>query len=382
MESVRVGVIGLGNMGCFHAAYLAEGAIRGARLTAVADANPDCLARYPAIATFLHSEDLIRSGRVDAVIVATPHFAHTPIGRDALAHGLHVLVEKPVAVHLADAQRLLAAHTDPTRVLAVMLNQRTLPAFQQLKALIARGDLGAIRRILWVSTDWFRTDAYYASSAWRATWRGEGGGLLINQCPHQLDLLQWLCGMPARVRAFCGLGKHHPIEVEDEVTAYLEYPSGATGVFIASTGEYPGTNRLEIVGDGGRAVVEHHHLTLERNSVPARAFSRTSPEPFGVPAVQREAWDYPEGGGTHQAITQNFVDAILQGAPLIAPAAEGLRSLELANAMLYAHFQGAAVELPLDAAAYEAHLEGLIAGSQLRTPQVPAGPTDVRRSFR
>jgi predicted dehydrogenase len=234
--------------------------------------------------------------------------------------------------------------------------------------LIRNGDVGDLIRITWIITNWFRTDAYYASGSWRATWAGEGGGVLLNQCPHQLDLWQWLFGMPARVQAVCAFGKHHRIEVEDEVTAYLEYANGATGVFITSTGEAPGTNRLEIAGDMGKVVVEGGKIQFTRNEVSARQFCRTSPALFAQPAV----WDIDipvsGSGGQHAEIIQNFVDAILDGEPLLAPAREGIHSVELANAMLYSSLTGKPVELPLDGRAFERTLRKLIRDAGRRRP--------------
>lgn len=383
MDNVRMGVIGLGNMGQYHVKYLREGAVSGCTLTAVSDAVP---ARTEALASemsvFATSEALIRSGKVDAVLIATPHFAHTTIGIDALQHDLHVLVEKPISVHVADAARLIAAHTDPRLVFAAMFNLRLDARFLQLKRIMMEGRLGQLQRVNWVMTDWFRTEAYYASSAWRATWRGEGGGLLINQAPHQLDMLQWLTGIPVRVRAFCGLGHRHAVEVEDEVTAYLEYANGATGVFIASTGEYPGTNRLELIGDRGKLVLEANHLILSQNAVSADEFSRTTSEPFGQPQCEVTELPLETGGGTHQAITQNFCDAIRLGTPLVAPAEEGIHSVELANAMLYSSLTGQTVELPLDGQAYEKQLNELIASSTFRKATTSEStPADITRSF-
>lgn len=383
MDNVRIGVIGLGNMGQYHVKYLRGGAVSGCTLAAVSDTVPSRTeALAGEMAVFATSEALIRSGRVDAVLIATPHFAHTTIGIDALQHGLHVLVEKPISVHKADAGRLLAAHTDPKLVFAAMFNLRLDARFQQLRRIVTGGRLGQLQRVNWVMTDWFRTEAYYASSVWRATWQGEGGGLLINQCPHQLDMLQWLTGMPSSIRAFCGLGRRHAIEVEDEVTAYLEYRSGATGVFIASTGEYPGTNRLELVGDRGKLVLEANRLILSQNAVSASEFSHTTIEPFGQPQCEVVELPLETGGGTHQAITQNFVDAIRLGTPLVAPAEEGIHSVELANAMLYSSLTGQTVELPLDGQAYEKLLGELIACSTFRKATTnESGTTDITRSF-
>jgi len=293
-----------------------------------------------------------------------------------------VLVEKPISVHKADCERLLAAHTDHNLVFGAMFNQRFDARFRQIRRLLQEGVLGELQRVNWITTEWYRTEAYYASSAWRATWKGEGGGILINQCPHQLDTLQWLTGMPTRVRAFCGLGRRHAIEVEDEVTAYLEYANGATGVFIASTGEYPGTNRLELVGDRGKLVLEGSRLLLARNAVSALEFSRTTREPFGKPDCKVEEMPLQVEPGRHEDVTRNFCDAILHGTPLVAPAAEGIHSVELANAMLCSSLTESTVELPLDSAAYEAQLNALVAKSSLRTHVVECPPEDITKSFR
>ena len=382
MNHVRMGIIGLGVQGGYHVALFNEGKIKRASVTAVCDILPERLAPYAHLKTFTSSEEMIRSGEVDAVLIATPHYDHTTIGIDALQHGVHVLVEKPISVHVADAQRLIAAHTDPKVIFAAMFNQRTDPKYIKTKRLIASGEVGEIRRVQWTITDWFRPGAYYASGGWRATWRGEGGGVLLNQCPHNLDLLQWICGVPVKMLAFCRFGKYHDIEVDDDVTAYFEYPNGATGVFITTTGEAPGTNRLEIAGDRGKVVLEGGKITFTRTEMPVGEFSRTSKGTFGRPDVWNVDIPTPAGNGPqHAGITQNFVDAILDGAPLIARAEEGIHSLELANAMLYSTFLGRAVDLPLDAAGYEAQLKKLIATSRFEKKTAAADPTDVRTSF-
>ncbi len=381
MDKVRIGIIGLGVIGSFHAKYLLENKIQRAELTAVSDSEPARLQPYGGLKTFADGGELIRSGLVDAVLIATPHYFHTTIGIDALQQGLHVLVEKPISVHKADGERLIAAHTNKAQVFAAMFCHRTDPHFKKIKQLIETGELGEIQRTSWTVTEWFRPDAYYASGGWRATWKGEGGGVLTNQCPHNLDLFQWMAGMPARIRAFCGLGKYHDIEVEDEVTAYLEYPNGATGVFITTTGEAPGTNRLEIAGDRGKVVVENDKLTFIRNEIPTREFSRTTREMFGRPAVWNVDIPVQGHGGQHQEITQNFCDAILGGVPLIAPAEEGIRSVELANAMLYSSSIGQTVELPLDGAAYERYLQQLIANSRHQKKAGGGATVDVSKSF-
>jgi predicted dehydrogenase len=359
-----MGIIGLGNMGTGHADKIVSGQISRCEIAAVCDPDLEKLARFPNARAFTRSEELIRSGAVDAVLIATPHYDHTTIGIDALQCGLHVLVEKPISVHKADGERLIAAPQNPKQVFAAMFNQRTDPYYQKVRELIRQGELGSIRRINWIITNWFRTEMYYKLGSWRATWAGEGGGVLLNQCPHNLDLFQWFFGMPKRVRGFCGIGRYHDIEVEDDVTAYFDYTDGATAVFVASTGEAPGTNRLEIAAENGKLVFENDALVFTRNEVPVSEFSHTSTKAFATPATKDLKFSFPDHGGQHVAVLQNFIDAILDGQPLIAPASEGLQSVELANAILFSSALNQTVELPLDAAAYERHLKGKFSTSR------------------
>jgi predicted dehydrogenase len=242
--------------------------------------------------------------------------------------------------------------------------------------------LGRLLRVNWIISNWFRTQAYYDSGGWRATWAGEGGGVLLNQCPHNLDLLQWICGMPEKIRGFCDIGKRHNIEVEDEVTAFMEYPDGCTGLFVTSTGEAPGTNRLEIAGDQGKLVYERGKITYTRNEVSATEFLKTCPESFSRPPV----WDVSipvsgGNGGQHAEVLSNFANAIRDGSPLIAPAEQGINSVELANAMLYSSIKGKPIDLPLDSAQYEAVLKTLIAGSSFVKQTTEQTTTDMSQSF-
>lgn len=383
MDKVRLGIIGMGNIGKYHADYLLNNKVNRAKLTAVADALVP-LDKYAAqgLKTFKDGLDLIRSGEVDAVIIATPHYQHTTLGITALEAGLHVLVEKPISVHKADAERLIAAADQrPKLVFGAMFQLRTEPRYVKIKKLIQSGQLGTLVRVNWIMTDWFRTEIYYASGGWRATWKGEGGGVLLNQCPHNLDILLWLCGVPARVRGFCQLGRFHDIEVEDNVTAYMEWESGMTGVFVTSTGEAPGTNRLEIAGTMGKLVLEHNRITFTRNEVDMIEFSRTSKSAFARPDVWNVEIPFDNAPAQHATITQNFVDAILDGAPLIAPGREGLHSVELANAILYSSITGQTISLPLDGTAYEAKLKELIASSKFQKKTVAVTSDDFTKSF-
>ncbi|MCE5200876.1 MAG: Gfo/Idh/MocA family oxidoreductase [Armatimonadota bacterium] len=381
-DKVRIGIIGVGGMGSYHASYLLDEKVKNCELTAVCDIDSSKLERFTGILRYSDSAELIRSGDVDAVIVATPHYAHTWIGIDALKNGLHLLTEKPISAHKADAERLIAAHTNKDQVFAAMFQQRTMNLYIKLKKLIESGELGEITRVNWVASDWFRTEAYYASGGWRATWEGEGGGVLLNQCPHTIDMMQWLCGMPVKVKAFCKFGAKHNIEVEDEVTAYFEYANGATGVFVANTGEAPGTNRLEIAAENGKVVVENGKINFTRNETPTSVFCKTCNSGFDRPEVWNVDVPYSHGGGDHLIVTQNFVNAIYNGTPLIAPAEEGIKSLELANAMIYSQITGQTVDLPLDSAAYEEVLKGLIAQSKYVKPEVQAQEMNLTTSFK
>jgi predicted dehydrogenase len=382
-KQVRLGIIGLGVMGRTHAINILAAKVPRLQLTAVAETDPEKLALVPGVKAFASLEEMIASGLIDAVLIATPHFQHTSMGIQALQAGLHVLVEKPISVHKADAERLIAAHTRPNQVFAAMFNQRTDPHYQRLHELIHTGQLGEVRRMNWINTNWFRTEHYFASGTWRATYAGEGGGLLLNQCPHNLDLLQWLFGLPTRVRAFCRFGQYHDIEVEDDVTAYLEFPSGATGVFISSTGEAPGTNRLEITAERGRVVYENDQIALALNATPMTEFSRTAQASFSMPVVTKSIIEIPDHGSQHIGVLKNFTDAILDGTPLIVGAAEGIRSLELANAMILSTWTDSTVDLPIDGRLYETLLQKKIAGSKPKTRvRTFTSNEDFAKSFR
>lgn len=383
MEKVRIGIVGMGNMGKYHADYLIKGKVAHAELSAVCSTSPEKLSAYKdAVAIFGNGEEMIRSGSIDAVLVATPHYQHTSLGIYAIENGIHLMVEKPISAHKADAERLIEVSTQhPDIVFGGMFQLRTEPRYMKLKKLIADGDLGDIVRINWIITDWFRTEAYYASGGWRATWKGEGGGVLLNQCLHQLDALQWLVGMPSKVRSFAQCGRFHNIEVEDNVTAYLEYPNGATGVFVSSTGEAPGSNRFEIAGTRGRVVLENDQIKFTRNESCMLEHSKNSPIGFSKP----EVWevDIPFGNAelSHAILMRNFVEAIRNKTPLIAPGAEGIHSVELANVLLYSSLVDQTINLPMDGAAFEAKLQQLIDESTHEKKVVEISDEDFASSF-
>jgi len=374
LQQVRLGVIGCGGMGSVHINYLDK--VKGVTLAAVADTCTEAvqkqIEKHPGLIGFSSGAELMASGRVDAVLIATPHYAHPPLTRLAFKHHLHVLCEKPVAVTAQEAELTNRAYrkVEGRLLFAAMFNQRTSPTWRKVKQMIAEGWLGDITRANWIITNWFRSQAYYNSGGWRATWAGEGGGVLLNQCPHNLDLFQWFVGMPVEVTAIVSLGKFHRIEVEDDVTAIMKFKNGATGAFFTSTGESPGTNRLEITGDRGRLVTDGGS-TIEfiQTEQSVSEFCRTTPESFPTVLASKlmiEVPPGPSGIGQHQHVTQNFVNAILHGEPLVAPGTEGIHGLELGNAMLMSGLLEKPVKLPTPRAAYARMIDHLAKKSPAR----------------
>lgn len=365
MEKIRLGVIGAGVMGPSHG----RSANRSANfeVTAVCDIRREAADRWAAefgVPAFYDHQSLLASGLVDAVMISTPHYAHTPITIDAFAAGVHVMSDKPMAVHKKDAIRMIEAHRASAGLqFGVMFQLRTSAANCKLHDLLHSGELGKIRRINWINTVWLRSQHYYDSGDWRASWRGEGGGVLLNQSPHQLDLFQWFFGMPRTVRAFCSFGKYHDIEVEDEVTAYMEFADGATAVFVTGTAEYPGTNRLEVTCDRGKLVLENGKLNFQRFEESVSDFIAHSP----LVAPKTPCWDIniPLTNETSATtVFDHFADAIRgTGRPLVT-GEEAIRSLELANAMLLSTFLDRKIELPVDPDLYEAELMKRVAVSR------------------
>lgn len=371
MKKVRIGIVGIGNMGSSHARKLREGKVDRAELVAVCDIRQERLEWVQnefgnEIKTFKSMDDMIGTGFCDALIVATPHYDHPGMGTKTLEAGLHVLVEKPIGVYTKAVEELNKVAAASDKVFTIMYNQRTSPLYQKVKAMIDGGELGDLMRINWVITNWFRTERYYQSGGWRATWEGEGGGVLLNQCPHQIDLIQWLCGLPKRVRAFAKYGAYHDIEVEDDVTAYFEYGNGATGTFITSTGEAPGTNRLEITGENGKLVVENDRLIFHRNDMSMFKYSKTTDELFRKPEVTIEEIPVEGEMTEHVGIMQNFVNAILDGEDQLAPGLSGIEGLSLSNAMHLSSWTDGWVDLPIDADRFKTMLQEKIDGSQFK----------------
>ena len=380
-ETVRLGVIGLGNIGQQHIGHVKRGEAGACVVTALASRGASTLAEEIGARHYSDYRQLIDSGNCDAVIVATPTMSHKEIGGYALQKGLHVLMEKPLGLSVAEGEALLA-EAGSGQVFALMLNQRVAPVFSKAKEVISAGVLGALQRTQWTMTNWFRPEVYYQVSDWRATWRGEGGGLLLNQCIHNIDIYQWLCGVPTSVRGFCGFGKYHDIEVEDEATAYFEYENGATGVFTGSTGEAPGVNRLDIVGDKAMLSFDGEQLLLRENTPGTAQYSRETRDMFGQPDNCKTDITPHKIVNQHALLIANFVDAILTGVDLIAPAAQGINSLAIANAILWSAWSGERIALPLDSGAYQLALEDKLADSRLRQKSDIKPVIDMEASYR
>ena len=373
MGKVRFGVIGAGNMGKKHIASIAEGDIAGAELCAVCDVKSSRLdmikeeVKPEGVKYFTDSHELITSGLVDAVIIATPHYFHPTIGIDAFENGLHVLTEKPVGVYTKNVRELNEAARKSGKAFGIMFNQRTNKYYQKIREMVKSGELGEMKRCIWIITDWYRPQAYFESGGWRATWAGEGGGVLLNQCPHNLDLFQWIFGMPDEVYADCTVGKYHNIEVEDDVSAMFRYKNGASGVFITSTGECPGTNRLEISGSKGKVTLENGKFMYCKLKEDERKFTFEAKGGFDKIESNEEQIVIENGGGEqHRGILRNFTNHILNGEELLAPGYEGINSLAMSNAMMESSWKNEWIKLPNGGEDFLKMLEEKIKNSKVK----------------
>ena len=364
MEKLRLGIIGIGNMGATHAKNILEGKVPEIEVAAVADIDPERLKwaedNLPDAARFESAVAMMDSGLISAVLIATPHYDHPVSAVSAFERGLHVMLEKPAGVYTKQVRAMNAAAEKSGTVFGMMFNQRTDHIYRKMRELVQGGTLGAIRRANWIITNWYRPQAYYDSGAWRATWRGEGGGVLLNQCPHNLDLWQWICGMPETIRAHIHCGKWHDIEVEDDVTAYVEYPNGATGVFVTSTGDAPGSNRFEITFDKGKLLAEDGKLTLWELDCPEPEFSRINTEPFGSPNVTVSEVETDGKSEQHIGVLNAFAGAVLRGEALVAGGAEGINGLTLSNGMHLSAWLDRELSLPIDEDLYYDELMKLV----------------------
>lgn len=350
---LKLGIVGVGGIAGMHVENIISGKCPGIEITALADRK---LARrewsaekVPNATIFEEGKDLIESGLCEAVLIAVPHYQHPELTILALKNNLHVLCEKPAGVYTLAVREMIAeADKHPDLTFAMMFNQRTNCVYRKIKEIIDNGELGALKRVNWIVTDWYRTQFYYDSGDWRATWAGEGGGVLLNQDPHQLDLLQWLFGMPVKMHAFCHEAKWHDIEVEDDVTAYMEFGNGATGVFVTSTGDAPGTNRLEITGTRGKIVCDYNTITFHRLESDEREWCKTAQSGYMTPKVTEEIIETDGSNFQHVGVINAFVKHIEEGTPLVADGREGINGLMISNAMYLSAWTGETVTLPID----------------------------------
>ena len=376
--AVRFGVVGTGNIGSQHIQLLNSGKVAGATVAATASrSTPDLVTGVPH---FVDYRQMFSDADINAVLIATPTMSHVEVAQAALEHNFHVVMEKPIAMSIHQAETLLARVPDDLKF-AVMLNQRFHPAYAKLKQLLVDDAIGSLQRVSWTMTAWYRPDIYYQVSSWRGTWPGEGGGLLINQCIHNLDVLQWLVGLPNSITANVRFGKYHNIDVEDEVSALMTFENGATGMLTASCGEAPGVNRIEIVGDRGTLILEKGVIEVLRSGESVQSHCRTTHEMFGMPEFEGETIEMAEETNQHAAVLQNFVDSVETGTQLLTSGDQGLGSLQLANGILLSAWTSGAVTLPIDANQYEAKLQEKIRGSSLRTPKDLKVEIDMEKSY-
>ncbi len=370
MRKVKLGIIGIGNMGSVHLQAIWNNENPEIEVTAVADINParidwakgavvkaqEAHPEYniPTPAFFTDASEMLKSGLIEAVLIVVPHYDHPRYAIEAFKCGLHVMCEKPAGVYTLQVREMMAeAEKHPELKFGMMFNQRTNCLYRKMREIVKSGEIGEIKRTSWIITNWYRPQAYYDSGAWRATWSGEGGGVLMNQAPHNLDLWQWICGMPCKVDAKLQMGKWHDIEVEDDVTAYVEYPNGATGTFITTTGDAPGTNRFEIVCDGGTLVCDGATLTLTKLEKFESEFSKENTAPFGTIKSTTYTVDTDGLNPQHQGVRAAFAAAILRDEPLVANGYEGINGLTISNAMHLSAWTGKPVELPFDEQLYK-----------------------------
>ena len=389
MKKVKVGLVGLGNIGTKHAGYLSE--MESVEFAAVCDIIKDKAdlfrEKYGANAYYDYRE-MLEKEKLDAVIIAVPHYDHTPISVDAFEKGINVLCEKPLAVHVNDAEKSVSAFKaakskNDKLVFAMMFQERTYAHYRKIKEILESGRLGKLIRVTWIDTTRFRTQKYYNSGGWRATWAGEGGGILSNQCPHNLDMYQWLFGLPKSVNGFAGIGKYHDIEVEDEVTAYFEHENGMVGHFIVSTAEAPGSNRLEISAENGKLIYEDGELIFYQNVKSMLDVLETSDVVFDSVECRKVIIpvdnDLPRG---HSVVTGKFINSILnEKEDLFAHGEEGVNSVMLANAIMLSSFKNERVTLPIDADEYEDKLNELVKNSKFKKVIDESTDVDMDSSF-
>ncbi len=384
-EKIRVGIVGIGNMGSSHLKNYKEGLMPEVEITAVCDIKAERLEwaekEFPAIARFEAYDAMLDSGLCDAVLIAVPHYDHPPMAIKAFSKGLHVMTEKPAGVYTKQVREMNEVAAKSGKTFAIMYNQRTNPMYRKAREIVKSGEYGELKRVNWIITDWFRTQAYYNSGGWRATWSGEGGGVLLNQCPHNLDLWQWICGMPIKVKAVCRVGQWHDIEVEDDVTIYTEYANGASGVFITTTGDCPGTNRLEITLDRAKLICEDNKLRIYVLESNTSDIIHKSEDGFAKTDGEWHDVELEGANDQHSGVMNAFAANILRGEELIAKGEEGINGLTISNAAFLSSWLDKTIELPIDEDLYYAELEKRIQSSKAKTNVVEKVNEDMSSTY-
>lgn len=373
MNKIKYGIIGVGNQGSYYAKMFADGKIENGVLTALCDNNENKLKtakeKYGGgYEYFSDYSEMLKSGLIDVAMVETPHYQHPQIVMDCIENGINVICDKPAGVYTKQVKEMNDYAEKHNVKFGMMFNQRTNCVYKKMREIIAAGDIGSIQRVTWIITDWFRTQSYYDNGSWRATWKGEGGGVLINQCPHQIDLIQWIVGeMPVKVRAVCHYGKWHNVEVEDDVTAYFEYKNGATGVFITTTGEAPGTNRFEVSGSKGKLLCEDGKLIWFKNDRDCIEVCKTSDKGFDTPACEKVVVETDGENPQHAGIINNFTNSLLGIEKQFVQGVDGINGVELMNAIeLSGWNNGEEIALPIDEDRYFNELNEHIAISKTK----------------
>ena len=387
MKKINLGILGIGNIGRDHVKRIVEGNCPEIHLAAVCDLKPERLELARELAgkdlpVFTDALEMMKSGLIDSLLISVPHYDHPKFAMLAMENGLHVLLEKPAGVYTKQVLEMNACAEKHDVKFGLMMNQRTNCIYRKMRELVQSGELGEIRRTNWIITNWYRPQAYYDSGDWRATWSGEGGGVLLNQCPHNIDLWQWICGMPKSVHAHMHFGKWHDIEVEDDVSAYVEYENGATGMFITSTGDAPGTNRFEITLDKGKLIAEGDKLIMCKSEISEKEFSATNKSPFGSMKFEVSQVETDGENPQHTGVMNAFASAILHGTPLVAEGTEGIRGLTISNAMHLSAFTGKTIDLEnFDHELFYEELMKRVAVSRRKTTVTETVAGDMSNTF-
>jgi len=373
MDKVRYGIIGFGAHAeqCYAEMIIKKKQLENAEVTAITEVNPlrveNVKNNYPNTITWFNDYiKMLDSGLIDACIVTSPHPFHPEMVIACLKRNIPVMCEKPAATCTKKVFEMIEASKHSKALFGMMFNQRTNCVYRKMKEMIKNGEIGELQRINWIISNWYRPDRYYTIAPNRATWKGEGGGLIINQACHQIDLLQWLIDeMPESINGFLENGAYHDIECDDEFTLYLKYKNGAKGVFTSTTGEFPGVNRLEISGTRGRLTVEGDRLIFNKSSFSSKSFSELAMGPYNRP--RQETIEIKTDGENlqHLGIMRNFTNAILGKEELKVPGSEGLKALEIINSAIYSSWHdNMLVKIPVDPEIYYKELNEHIANSK------------------